>query len=267
MVRMPELPDVEARRRYLEATSLGRKIDRVAVLDKRILDRITPAALRNGLKGASFTDTDRRAKYLLVRTDRGSTLLMHFGMTGDLLFRERGQQKPRFSRVEFYFRDWTCLHFLDQRLFGKVALYETTENSEIPDIARLGPEPLSRGFTFKKFNEIVRGHQTTVHQILMEQELIAGIGNEYSDEIAYQAGVRPDRKTSSLTDDEVRCLFDKTKWVLRRAVQLNADLSGHPDLFLIPNRGRDGTCPASGNKLVKKEIGGRTSYYCPSCQK
>ena len=264
---MPELPDVEAKRRFFDSTALGKKVLKVSVADGRILDKTTPAALARGIKGARFTDTNRRAKYLLAHTDGGETLLLHFGMTGDLFFRKKGEPKPRYDRAAFCFEDGSCLHFTDQRLFGKVGLYRDTADEEIPYIAKLGPEPLGRGFTLRKFNDMVRRHRTTIHQLLMDQELIAGIGNIFSDEITYQAGIRPDRMTSSLSDEEIRRLFDRTKWVLRRAVKLDADLEGHRDVFIIPNRGRGGECPRTHDKLLKKTIGGRTSYYCPTCQK
>lgn len=264
---MPELPEVETMRRYLERTSLDRVVERVAVSDRRVLVDTTPTALGRGLKGATFREASRRAKYLLVHTDRDSILMLHFGMTGDVLVTEKGEPGPRFGRVEFHFEGGSCLYFIDMRLFGRVALYRTPDEAGIPPIAGLGPEPLSRAFTFRKLEAIVRGHRTTIHQLLMDQGLIAGIGNIYSDEITYQAGVRPDRLTTSLSDDEVRRLYDKMKWVLRRAVELHAELDDRADVFLIPNRGRDGRCPGTGDRLVKKTIGGRSSYYCPACQR
>jgi len=264
---VPELPEVEARKNYLERTSLGRKIESVKVQDLRILEDTTPIQLTKRLKGATFTEAGRRGKYLLVRTDIDGILLMHFGMTGSLLFEEESGKAPRFDRVEFHFKPKSVLYFIDQRLFGKIALYRTDDPLKIPEIAKLGPEPLGRAFTHKKFSEIVHSHNTTIHQLLMDQELIAGIGNIYSDEITYQAGVRPDRRTSSLTEKEIRRLYDKMKWVLRRAVELDAELDDHADRFLIPNRKRDGQCPKTQHKLVKKTIGGRSSYYCPTCQK
>jgi formamidopyrimidine-DNA glycosylase len=264
---VPELPEVEARRKYLQSTSLGRRIERVKVLDKRVLHDTTPARLTGRLKGATFTEAGRRGKYLLVHTDCGEILMMHFGMTGSLLFEKKSAEPPRFDRVEFHLQPDSVLYFIDQRLFGKIALYPTDDPRAIPEVARLGPEPLDRAFTYRKFSEIVRSRNTTIHQLLMDQELIAGIGNLYSDEITYQAGVRPDRKTSSLSDKETRRLYDKMKWVLRRSVELDAELDEHADRFLIPNRKRDGECPRTHQKLEKKTIGGRTSYYCPTCQK
>lgn len=264
---MPELPDVEVRRLYLERTSLNRPVARVSVLDKRILQDATPASLGRGLKGASFTEARRRGKYVFLPTDRGNTLLMHFGMTGELLFRNPGEQKPKWSRVEFHFEGGTCLHYINMRLIGKVALYPTTDPEEITDIAGLGPEPLSRGFTFKRFRDIVQSRETTIHQVLMDQELLAGIGNIYSDEITYQAGVRPDRSTRTLSEAELRRLYDKLKWVLKRSIELGAELDDHADVFIIPNRERGGACPRGHGRLVKKTIGGRSSYFCSECQK
>lgn len=264
---MPELPDVEVRRLYVERTSLGRPIERVAVLDRRVLSGVTPASLGKGLKSATLLEAKRRGKYVLMPTDKESTLLLHFGMSGELLLTGKGEEKPRWGRVEFYFKDDTCLHYINMRLIGKVALYPTTIESEIPDIAKLGPEPLEQSFTFKKFRDIVSGRETTIHQVLMDQELLAGIGNIYSDEITFQAGVRPDRKVKDLTDDELRRIYRQVKRVLRRAIALGAKLDDHADEFLIPNRVRNGECPRGHGKLVKKSIGGRSSYFCPVCQK
>jgi formamidopyrimidine-DNA glycosylase len=101
----------------------------------------------------------------------------------------------------------------------------------------------------------------------MDQELIAGIGNIFSDEITFQAGVRPDRKVKDLSDDEMKRIYEEMKRVLRRAIELGAELDEHADEFLIPHRGRNGECPRGHGKLVKKTIGGRSSYFCPACQK
>ncbi|MDD5748020.1 MAG: DNA-formamidopyrimidine glycosylase [Actinomycetota bacterium] len=265
---MPELPDVEVRRRLIQETSLNKEIKKVSVLEKRILgNETTPSILSRELCGSIFLSANRRGKYLLLSTSKKNTLLLHLGMTGDIIFVKKGEEKPKWSRVEFYFANGSCLHYTNMRLIGKVALFKTTNPSSIPDIAKLGPEPLERSFTFKKFEKIVKSHSTTIHQLLMEQELIAGIGNIYSDEIAFQAGVRPDKNTKSLTEEEIRQVYKKMKWVLRVAIELGAELDPYPRRFLIPNRDRKGLCPRDSNKIMKKTIGGRSSYFCPLCQK
>ena len=266
MVTVPELPEVETRRKYIERTSLGREIARVKVLDERILEGISPRALSRGLAGSKFDSVRRRAKFLLIATDAGRTLLMHFGMTGEVTYDETGRLSPKSDRVDFAFADGSVLHFADHRLFGRIALYDTTDLSKIPDIANLGPEPLDRSFTFKKFAGILAGRATTVHQVLMDQQLIAGIGNIYSDEICYQAGVRPDRKPRDLSAADTRLLYDKMKWTLRSAIKLDAELDDSAGVFLMPNRGKGGRCPR-GHPLESETIGGRTSWFCPTDQK
>jgi formamidopyrimidine-DNA glycosylase len=263
---MPELPEVETKRRYIEKTSLGQEIAGIKVSDRRILQGVTPQGLARGLEGQQFESVTRRAKYLMLGTSGGSTVLMHFGMTGDVLHGDAGGVSPKFERVAFDFTGGRTLRYVDMRLFGKIALYQTLDGNDIPDIARLGPEPLGRAFTLKKFADMARSHKVTVHQLLMDQGLIAGIGNLYSDEICYQAKVLPARTAQSLSDEEVRCIYDKIKWTLRRAIDLGADLDEQADVFLIPNRGKGGTCPR-GHPLEKKTIGGRTSWYCPAEQK
>lgn len=262
VVDVPELPDVEVKGKYIARTSVGRPILGVSAKKTRILDNVTPASLARALKGTQFTGVKRRGKYLLIGTGAGDTLLMHFGMTGDVVFLEKGETEPKFDKAAFVFNDGTSLHFTDIRMFGRLALYHTLEGSEIPAIARLGPEPLDRSFTFAKFAAIASSHRTTIHQVLMDQELIAGIGNIYSDEITYQAGVLPDRRADSLSDDELRRVYDKMKWTLRRAIALDADVYSRPDVFLIPHRDKKGVCP-HGHPLESRTIGGRTSYYCP----
>jgi len=263
---LPELPEVEVKRRYLEGNSLYKPVIRVVVPDARVLDNVTPSSLGRELKRASFVAARRRGKYILLPTDNGRTLLVHFGMTGDIFFLAKGDKRPEWNRVEFHFDNGSCLHYTSKRVLGKIALFPTTDDNDIPDIARLGPEPLSRGFTFKRFQAIVSPRGSAIHSVLMNQELIAGIGNIYSDEITFQAGVRPDRKASSLSPERLRRVFDSMKRVLRRAIQAGANIDKYPDDFIIPHRKRGGRCPRCGGALVKKTIGERSSYFCPTCQ-
>lgn len=264
---MPELPEVEMTRLYVQRTSTDQPVDHVSVPDSRVLDGITPVGLGRRLKGTRFGGARRRGKYLLVSTGRGDTCLMHFGMTGALFYRHGGNRKPRFSRVEFYFESGNCLHYTSKRVLGKVGLYQTTEESEIPDVSRLGWEPLDPEFTFERFHGEMEGHRVTIHQALMNQSAIAGIGNLYSDEILFQSGIRPDRSVRDLSREELEKVFEKMKWVLRRSIELGADLDPYPEVFLMPHRRGDGECPRGNGKLARETIGGRSSYFCPVCQK
>jgi formamidopyrimidine-DNA glycosylase len=263
---MPELPDVEIMRMYVESTSLGKPVSGVSVPDGRILDGVTPQALGRGLHGHAFTGAGRRGKYLLVTTDTAKTLLVHFGMTGDIAARG-SREPPEYTVAEFRFADGSYLFYASKRILGKIALYPTTDQNRIPDVARLGPEPLTRSFTFRKFTGAIGGRTAAIHTVLMNQELIAGIGNIYSDEITFQARIRPDRPAGDISGKESKNLYDKMKWVLKKAIERDADTDRLPRTFIIPHREKGGRCPACGGEVEKKTISGRSSYFCPSCQK
>lgn len=263
---MPELPDVEARKSRIERHGLGKPVKEVIVRDSRILQGVKPAAFSKALKGAEFTSVKRRGKYLLVRTNRETTLLIHFGMTGDIIYTEKGSPPPPYSRVELVFNAGS-LHYTNMRMIGKVSIFPSLNEDEIEEISKLGPEPLDRKFTFRRFKEAMSGTKTTVHQALMDQERIAGIGNIYSDEITFQAGINPERPIAGLSEEEMRTLYEKMKWTLKRAIALDAELNAHQNVFIIPHRKKNGTCPKCGTLLKKVTIGGRSSYQCPDCQK
>ncbi len=264
---MPELPDVEVRRIYLEKHALRQPVRRVRVVDKRILGDATPSSLGRALKNKKFIRADRRGKYLLVPTSDDHTLLMHLGMTGDLIYQSRSEKPPDFHRVIYYLGDDSSLYYLSKRMLGKVDVYPTRDYSEIPDIAKLGPEPLDPRFTGKDFAELISSRTTDIHKVLMDQTLIAGIGNIYSDEICFQAGIRPDRKANALSAKELENLYLKMRWVLRKSIEMGAELDDEADRFIIPHRHQDMICPRCGGGLEAMKIGGRTSYFCPRDQK
>lgn len=259
---MPELPEVEVKRKLIERTCAGRTVAAVEAPRSRVLRNVTQASLRRGLVGRELGASRRRAKFVLVEVGGGSTLLIHFGMTGDAVFVEGASGFPPYWKARFVLAGGGSLFYTDPRMFGRIALYPTRDERDIPDLAGLGPEPLDRSFTLSRFEAALRSRDTTVHQALMDQRLIAGIGNIYSDEITWQARVLPYRKTGDLDDEETKLLFEKMKWTLRRAVALDADLDRRKDVFLMPHRGKGGHCP-NGHPLESRTIGGRTSWYCP----
>lgn len=263
---MPELPEVETLRSYLEAGALGRKINHVEVREPRILKDTSTSRLGSALAGSCFTQTARRGKYLLVSTDRDCILMLHFGMNGGLAFADESRPFPPWSRVAFLLDPGEYLHYLNKRLLGRVSIFNGTDINRIPEISRLGPEPLDPSFDCREFVRILDGRKTTIHQALMNQQLIAGIGNIYSDEITFQAGVRPDRKVFELGPSELERLFESMKSSLDEAVRLSADLDRRREEFLIPHRKPGGRCPLDHGPLVMIRIGGRSSYYCPVCQ-
>lgn len=273
---MPELPDVERRRKYLISTSLGQPIKKVEVFETSILRDISPRKLNQSLVGSSFTQVKRRAKYLLLLTDKGGTLLMHLGMTGDVKYQEAGEEVarpvktfygPRFARAAFYFNNGRVLYYISQRKLSKISFFNTQDLERIPDIKKLGPEPLSENFTLEEFEKRITRHKTEIHKTLMMQNEIGGIGNVYADEIGFQAGVRPERSSNKLTKTELKNLYTQMRKVLKEAVEVNAEVDRLKDSFIIPHRHGDKKCPRCGENLGSKKIGDRTSYFCPCCQR
>ncbi len=263
---MPELPDVEQTKKFLQKRVLNKEITRIEIDDPRIIRGVDFRILQQGIEKKKFTEVKRRGKYLILKTNNSGSLLIHRGLTGNLIETGADENPPRFSHAIFYM-DSSALHYVDQRKFGKIAYFDTSDIEKIPDIAKLGPEPLDKDFDFGQFKEILKHHSTDIHKVLMMQEEIAGIGNVYADEICFQSGVRPDRNTNSLKEAEVRKLFENMKSVLKKAVELNADLTSVAGSYILPHRHTDHTCPLDNTHLESKRIGGRTSYYCPKHQK
>lgn len=261
MVHMPELPEVETFRDYLESTSMGQAIERVSVLSPEILEGIKAPQLRSRLEGRRFRSTGRHGKYLLVQLDSGERLSLHFGMTGCLQHLEEGEETPPYARLMFDFDSGSRLAFICQRKLGRVSLLGRGES--IGTAKRLGPDALD--MDFEAFRTALQRRTAVLKSALMNQKLIAGIGNLYSDEILFQAGIHPQTRVAQLDEEALERLFEKTREVLRTAVDLHADFEKFPGHYLIPHRGRGGECP-EGGELRRTKISGRTSYYCPRCQ-
>src|SRR5215207_5968721 len=184
---MPELPDVEAFKRYMDATSLHQKIRFVGVRSEKILGDFSARTLQSTLKGRTFESTRRHGKNLFAGLDGGGWMLMHFGMTGRLTYFKDPDEEPLHSRLLFAFDNDNHLAFVCQRMFGKVDLIEDPE--EFAREKGLGPDALD--LDGGSFRERLNGTRGGVKATLMNQKILAGIGNIYSDEILFQARLHP----------------------------------------------------------------------------
>ena len=260
---MPELPDVETFKQYFDATSLHQRIDDVDVRDAYILKDVSARELARGLKGHRFESSRRHGKHLFVRADHDLWLRLHFGMTGSLHYFKAEEQAPRHTRVLFVFANAHSLAFEDQRKFGEIGLVADV-NKFLKERA-LGPDALD--ITLSQLREIFAKHRGAVKTILLNQKLIAGIGNIYADEILFRTRVHPSTQISSLSGKTVTKLFRATRCILKRAIEANADVALMPKSWLLPHRGKGGKCPGCGRKLRSATIGGRTAWFCAHCQK
>jgi len=260
---MPELPDVETVRRMLQRTISGRRIGRVTVLSPSTVRSPAPRLFERRLRGRRILAIDRRGKYLLIGLEGSRTLVAHLRMTGDFQMAQRTVPRPPHTRVVFSF-DGDELRFVDQRRFGHMDVLPTAELQSW-GLGRLGVEPLGPGFTLEAFRRVVRGRRGALKALLLRQDLIAGIGNIYADEILFRARLRPGRQLQTLRAVDIRSLYRSIRAVLRRAI---AALSrrGRPvgDLTIVREAG--GSCPRCGGPLRVATIAGRTTYFCPRCQ-
>jgi formamidopyrimidine-DNA glycosylase len=260
---MPELPDVETFKRYFDATSLHQRIGHVDVRDAYILKGISARELARGLKGRRFESSRRHGKHLFVRADGDLWLRLHFGMTGSLRYFKHEKQAPKHTRVLFVFASAHSLAFEDQRKFGEIGLIENV--NEFLKKRALGPDALD--ISLPQFKEIFGKHRGAVKTILLNQKLVAGIGNIYADEILFRTRVHPATQISSLSGKTVTKLFRATRYILKRAIEANADVALMPKSWLLPHRGKGGKCPGCGRKLRSATIGGRTAWFCAHRQK
>src|SRR6266513_305501 len=260
---MPELPDVETFKRYLNATSLHQRIDDVDVRNAYVLKDVTARKLARGLKGRRFESSRRHGKHLFVHANGDVWLRLHFGMTGSLHYFKNDEQAPRHARVLFVFAGNRRLAFDDQRRFGQLGLLKDVD--EFLKKRALGPDALD--LDLRGFRKILGNRRGAVKSVLMNQQLIAGIGNIYADEILFRARMHPATEISSLGDKALTKLFRATRYILNRAIAAKADVNQIPRSWLLPHRGKGGKCPRCGRKLRSAKIGGRTAWFCAHCQR
>ena len=260
---MPELPDVETFKRYLDATSLHQRITNVDVRNAYVLKDVSARELVHELKGRRFDFSCRHGKHLFVRADGDVWLRLHFGMTGYLRYLKNEEKAPRHARVVFVFEKDYRLAFDDQRMFGEIGLVKDVDTF----LKKRGLGPDAIDVDLVQFKNILAKHHGAVKSILLNQKLIAGIGNIYADEILFRARIHPATQTSALKEKAVAKLFRATRYILQKAIEAKADVDRMPKSWLLPHRGKHGTCPRCGRELKLSSIGGRTTWFCSHCQK
>lgn len=258
---MPELPDVESYKRYMDATCLHQQIKTVHVRERRILKDVSPSRLRSTLGGRCFLSTVRWGKYLFVETDDRNWLMLHFGMTGFLKYFKNEEKSGPHARLIITFRNGYHLAYVCQRLLGKVRLVNSVDDFTG---SNLGPDALA--VNFRDFKKIIGKSRGGIKSTLMNQKYMAGIGNIYSDEILFQSAVHPKMQGCKLNDRQIKRIYHNMRKVLKRAIERRADLDKLPRSYLLPHRQRGNSCPRCSSALRGEKIGGRTAYFCPRCQ-
>lgn len=261
---MPELPDVEVFRRYLDSTALHKRIDRVEVKRNAILET-TPQKLGANLTGHTLAETQRHGKYLFARAENGQQaawLVLHFGMTGRLAYFKAPDQEPEHDRLLFHLANGYKLAYDCQRLLGEIDIVESPD--QLIAEKDLGPDALA--LSVDDFTQLLADRRGAIKTRLMNQSILAGIGNVYSDEILFQARLHPKTPANDLPPETFKKLYGALRDVLQTAIDCQADPGELPDSYLIPHREPGGKCPACGGEVEQITISGRNAYYCPECQ-
>lgn len=262
---MPELPDVETFRRYFNDKALLKEIANVEVGDPGMLVNVSPQKLADSLVGQAFVSSERYGKYLMARLDNDSWLVLHFGMTGYLQYFETLDEDSKYDKLRIEFIEDDCLVFDCRRKLGRITLVEDYD-AFIKEKA-LGPDPMAQEFTISDFMEALDNKKGSIKSALMDQKVLAGIGNVYSDEILFQARLDPSNQVNDLDQTDLENIYNAMIDLLDTAISKHADPENFPASYLIPQRKKDGKCPRCGSDLVKQQVAGRSSYICPGCQK
>lgn len=260
---MPELPDVEVYKRQFDRLALRHRIADAAVGSERILEQLSGRGLVSHLRGHRFERSRRHGKYLFGGLDDHAWIVFHFGMSGR--FESFRGQPPKGTQLVLDFDEGTHLALVMPRKLGRLGL--TVDPDEYIASKELGIDALDRKLTFDRFRILAREHSGMVKCWLMDQSIMAGVGNIYADEILFQAGLVPQRKLEELDDSALKQLYSTMHEVLATAIRHSADPANMPDAFLLPRRKEGAPCPRCGGTVARAAACGRTAYYCPNCQK
>ncbi len=278
---MPELPEVEVVRRDLEKEIVGKRIKSVEVDGMRSIRRYkTRKAFTDQLDGQKIIGVARKGKYLLIKLEEKKVLVVHLGMSGQLLrAKSSREEKLKHNHVTISFTQGGQLRFVDPRTFGEMFVTNIDDiDKDVEELAHLGLDPLETAMSWDRFGALLTSHKTKLKPLMMDQKFLAGIGNIYSDEILFAAGLRWDRPSDSLSDQETRRLYRSMVEVLQDAVKYRGssladeqyvDLFGKPGEYQLHHKvyAHDGDpCRRCRRLIVRQKVGGRSTFFCEACQ-
>jgi formamidopyrimidine-DNA glycosylase len=279
---VPELPEVETVRRGLDAQIVGRQILDVEVGRERTVRRTSRHALIDGLRGATIVAANRRGKYLLCPLDTGDELMIHLRMSGRVLIAAVGAERPPHTHVVLHLSGKPAqeMWFVDPRTFGEMVVFDPTNlAAEMPELAKMGIDPITDGLSRAQLTALLRSRRRQLKALLLDQHVVAGVGNIYCDETLHLAKLRPDRISDSLTTREIGRLHTALLEVLTAAIEAGGstladtqyvDIEGQGGWFQVHHRVYDRAgqrCLTCGKAdIVRVVIAGRSTCFCPRCQ-
>lgn len=268
---MPELPEVETIIRGLQQQLVGLKIVRIRVN--------LPKVIRRGdislLKGAAIQGISRRGKIILITLSNKITILVHLKMSGQIIYTSSEKPATKHTHLIFELSDGNQLRYIDPRQFGYFLLIKNSELSQIRPLTTLGPDPLK--ISLDDFKERISKRKGRIKSLLLNQSFLAGIGNIYADEILHQAQIHPLKPAQNISVPQIERLYQASKEILTEAIERKGssirdylDSSGQEGNYQKLHQAyqREGKpCLTCQTKIARLKIGGRSSYFCPNCQK
>jgi formamidopyrimidine-DNA glycosylase len=269
---MPELPEVETTRKGIEPHLVGNVINEIKIHNGSL--RWPVPSTVSALNGAVVSSVERRGKYLLINVPAG-TAIVHLGMSGSLRICKPRDTRRKHDHIELLIESGNCLRFHDPRRFG-CFLWQAAGEPLHSLLAKLGPEPLSDAFSAEHLFKATRKRQVAIKNLIMNSEIVVGVGNIYASESLFMAGIRPGRAAKRITKIESAKLVETIKLVLERSIKqggttlrdfINSD--GNPGYFAqsLQVYGREGEpCRVCEVAITQKVLGQRSTFYCPNCQ-
>lgn len=270
---MPELPEVETVKNELMPHVVGRRITGVTLFWEGIVKEPSIEEFHSRITGHEITGISRHGKYLIVRLRSDDLLIIHLRMTGSLIVGENSSEPPKYTRATIHLDNDTSIFFRDPRKFGIMRLLKDTR--EIDN--KLGPEPLEATFTPEVLAERLAKRTAPIKALLLDQKLVAGIGNMYADEALFAAGIHPERAGDSLSQEEIARLHGNIQRILWAAIE---NKGASVDTYFRPD-GTEGTahfefkvahglggkiCSVCGGPIERIVVRNRGTYFCPKCQ-
>jgi formamidopyrimidine-DNA glycosylase len=263
---MPELPELEVIKDFLQEHVVGRRIEKIDILRPIVVRNLTALDFASPLEGQAFTKVERRGKFLILSFD-ALYLVINPMLSGRLYFCPSAERRLAKTFVIWHLQDGIDLRYVDEKQMGKV--YLTSDLSLVPGFARQGPEALE--VTFEAFQERLKQHRGEIKGVVVDQAFVAGIGNAYADEILFRAGVYPFKRRPGLTEEEIRRLYEAMCAVLEESIATIRERMGNRihlkfrDFLAVHGKG-SAPCPRCGTPISEVSARGRLTNFCRSCQ-
>ena len=276
---MPELPEVELVTRSLDQLVKDRKIIAAELLRERLAPENPPEEFAEKLKNATINFVHRRGKHILFDLDNANTLITHLRMSGRFQLLPIERELPKFTHAVFYFADETRLIFSDQRHFGLMKIVETANLKEAKELKKLAPEPFSGDFNAKYLRDVLKTSKKSLKEFLLDQTKVLGLGNIYAAEAMFLARINPQTPADEVSARKANVLFEKIRDVLNESISQGSTLNvdpenidgsyyggGYENHWRVYDRENE-PCVNCEKPIARLKQGGRSTYFCPRCQR